>query len=165
MWEVLEYIDGRYDLCRCDCGQIKHVRRDHRKAALSTQCSRCNSYHKGKDTDVKPELPTKAVYTKEEREIRHIVKEAKRRCIHPEHKWYKNYGGRGITFSFKDVSQAVIWIIANLGPKPKGLTLDRIDNNRGYEPKNLRWATYAEQNRNKRKSVCKARVDEIRPSV
>ena len=41
--------------------------------------------------------------------------------------------------------------MSHIGPKPSGLTLERIDNNRGYEPGNVKWATMSEQNRNKRK--------------
>lgn len=43
--------------------------------------------------------------------------------------------------------------LADMGERPDGLTLDRINNDRGYEPGNCRWATWSEQNRNKRRST------------
>lgn len=73
----------------------------------------------------------------------------KRRCLNPNDPAYKHYGGRGINvheswLSFKT-------FIADMGPKPSPeLTLDRIDNNRGYEPGNCRWATNAVQQMNRR---------------
>lgn len=60
-----------------------------------------------------------------------------------------NYGGRGIEFRFSTGSDMAEWVITNLG-KPRGRTLDRIDNNGHYEPGNLRWASAAQQARNKR---------------
>jgi hypothetical protein len=75
---------------------------------------------------------------------------AKNRCVNPNDVAYKNYGGRGIEFRFASIEEAAKWIIKELGPKPKGRSIDRIDNNRHYEPGNLRWATKEEQARNKR---------------
>lgn len=67
---------------------------------------------------------------------------------------FGNYGARGITVcpEWRDVRNFVAWIEANLGPRPKGKTLDRIDNDGNYEPGNVRWATGTEQNRNQRRS-------------
>lgn len=77
----------------------------------------------------------------------------KARCLKPTHSRYKDYGGRGITIfrpwieSFKQFEQDIVLAI---GPRPVGLTLDRRDNDQGYYPGNLRWATYTEQNHNRR---------------
>jgi len=66
-----------------------------------------------------------------------------------------NYGGRGISMygPWVDDSHAFLeWMDANLGPRPDGHSLDRIDNDGNYEPGNLRWATASEQRRNQRES-------------
>ncbi len=72
------------------------------------------------------------------------------RCHNPNSTGYLRYGGRGIFVcqrwrdSFND-------FLADVGPRPgKGYSLDRIDNSKGYEPGNVRWATQKEQGRNTR---------------
>ena len=75
---------------------------------------------------------------------------ARQRCVNPNCISYQNYGGRGIKFGFTDVYAAVLFCLSELGPIPDGESIDRIDNDRGYEPGNLRWATVTEQARNRR---------------
>jgi hypothetical protein len=75
----------------------------------------------------------------------------KARCDLPCHPSYKNYGGRGITYcnrwksyeNFKD----------DMGDRPKGMTLDRIDNEQGYSPENCQWSTRVEQQSNRRNTI------------
>lgn len=82
---------------------------------------------------------------------RHIGTTAKQRCNNPNTLGYANYGGRGIRFVFPSIRTFAEWMLRNLGAKPSSeYSLDRIDNNAHYEPGNLRWATRAEQARNKR---------------
>lgn len=72
---------------------------------------------------------------------------AKARCEKPTHPSYPNYGARGINMLF-DSFEA---FFSELGPRPSpDHTLDRIDNDRGYEPGNLRWTTRAAQAENRR---------------
>lgn len=77
---------------------------------------------------------------------------AKNRCFNHNNKWFSNYGGRGISM-YPEWVENFAAFYAHIGPCPEGLTLDRIDNDRGYEPGNVRWATKAEQVRNRRVSV------------
>lgn len=77
----------------------------------------------------------------------------KARCYNPKCKIYKNYGGRGITVFhewLESFQKFIEYIEKNLGDRPKGYTLDRIDNMLGYIPNNLKWSSVKEQNRNRR---------------
>lgn len=72
------------------------------------------------------------------------------RCEKPNHHDYHNYGGRGITVCNEWGSYTRF--IADMGRRPEGLTLDRINNDGNYEPDNCRWTDYTVQNMNKRPS-------------
>lgn len=79
----------------------------------------------------------------------------KRRCLVPTDRAFKNYGARGITIcdEWRDDPVAFInYIIETIGHRPAGMSLDRIDNDRGYEPGNLKWSTNSEQQLNSRRS-------------
>lgn len=72
------------------------------------------------------------------------------RCHNPNSSGYSSYGGRGITVCerWRDFAN----FLADMGERPEGKTLDRIDGSLGYFPENCRWATVGEQNRNTRRN-------------
>ena len=72
----------------------------------------------------------------------------KNRCLNSRHHAFADYGGRGITVCEK-------WLnfegfLEDMGVRPAGRSLDRIDNNKGYSKENCKWATQKEQSNNKR---------------
>ena len=80
------------------------------------------------------------------------------RCTNPKMRNYCHYGGRGIRVHepwLSDPTQFIGWIEKNLGPRPAGMSLDRINNDGNYVPGNLRWADAKTQANNQRKGKCK----------
>ena len=75
----------------------------------------------------------------------------KKRCDDRKNHAYKFYGGKGISYpkSWKSFEN----FLNDMGEKPEEKSLDRIDNNKGYSKQNCRWATMAEQNRNRSNTV------------
>lgn len=73
----------------------------------------------------------------------------KQRCHNPNSPQYKNYGARGITVC-DEWRYSFLQFLADMGEKPDGRSLDRINNDAGYSKENCRWATPYEQRINQR---------------
>lgn len=70
----------------------------------------------------------------------------RQRCTNPKKCFYERYGGRGITIC--DEWRDFAAFLRDMGYRPDGLTLERIDNDKGYSKDNCVWATQAQQRRN-----------------
>lgn len=75
-----------------------------------------------------------------------------RRCYYTDYIDYKNYGARGITVdnSWLDKQNGFWKFVEDMGIRPKGFTLDRIDNDKGYSKENCKWSSWHTQQANRR---------------
>lgn len=141
---VMHRIGGRSWSCHCDCGKQRAFKSDNLRRGLTRSCGClrtellvCRSVLHGHYTE-NYKSPTYQSWAA-------MIQ----RCENGNHNSFARYGGRGVSIcerwrdDFKDFLQ-------DMGPRQNGHTLDRIDNDRGYEPSNCRWATYRTQRLNQR---------------
>ena len=144
---VRELLDGKSRCCRSCAMRLRMARMP---AEARVELAKVASVAAVEALSKKQDL----YYLKYGQAFRSLLRlgaQAKQRCVNPNGIAFSNYGGRGISFLFPSTRTFAEWVADNLGPKPsEKFSLDRIDNERGYEPGNLRWATWAEQARNKR---------------
>lgn len=130
-------------LCLCDCGKGKSIHGGHLKSGHTKSCGcllkKGNNYKHGHSTTIK--------ISKTYESWAHMIQ----RCTNPNHKDYHNYGSRGITICKQ-------WLefenfLADMGERPRGHQIDRINNNKGYCRSNCWWVTAKTNNRNKRNNI------------
>lgn len=126
-------------LCRCSCGMVKEVRVRHLCSGASTNCG-CVRKLKTSKLKLKHGMASTGAHRS--------WQAMNRRCNNPNTPDYPYYGGRGISVCerWKDFAN----FYEDMGARPEGLTLDRVDPDGDYEPDNCRWATRLEQTRNRK---------------
>lgn len=130
-----------YWQCRCQCGNECVARTEHLTHGKIKSCG-CLS----KENTTKRNTTHGLRHTPEYKIWDGIIE----RCCNPNSQRYADYGGRGITICPEWRSDFTAFLAAvGIRPNPK-LSIDRIDNDRGYEPGNVRWTTYKEQAANRR---------------
>lgn len=147
-WTVIAFIEMKNEksqwLCRCDCGNEKVVANS---GLISGRSQSCGCLHK--ETVAKMSRRPNSLKKKYPREYA-AWNQAIQRCTNQKLRNYEDYGGRGITVcnKWRESFQA---FIDHIGPKPSDKhSLDRIDNDKGYEPGNVRWSTDSQQISNSR---------------
>lgn len=126
-------------ICECECGGKRSTTGGNLKRGMNISCGCVKPGPSSHGHCVGGETPTYRVWN-------HM----RSRCQNTKSQFYRHYGGRGI--SVCERWQRFENFLQDMGPRPDGLSLDRIDNNGNYEPENCRWATNAHQQLNKRTS-------------
>ena len=142
-------------VCLCDCGNESIVYSTHLRTGGTRSCG-CLARETARD--LASQLDHGTTHGKSWTAEWIIWVAMRRRCSNPNCKDWKNYGGRGITVApeWQTDFQA---FLDHVGPRPSpAFSIDRIDNDRGYEPGNVRWATRLEQAHNQRPKTRHGRV-------
>lgn len=123
-------------LCICDCGRETEALGINIVRGFTKSCG-CGRYK----VNPKYKIPEYKAW-----------EAAKYRCNNPNAQEYSNYGGRGIRMC-DEWQQSFVAFFEHIGPRPKGMSLNRIDNDGHYEPGNVKWSSNQEQHQNRRNTI------------
>ena len=134
-------VSAAYSFCRCNCGKVIEVRNSLLLIGKQKSCGHDrNIYKLHGHASRKNRNPTWLTWMA-----------MKKRCLSINDKNYASYGGRGITICKRWLDYKNFF--EDMGTRPFGLTIGRIDNNAGYYKENCRWENRSQQQRNKRTST------------
>jgi hypothetical protein len=135
-------------LCRCECGQSATVIGSQLRSGRTRSCG---CLHRERAAEMGRQ-PSSYKHGGSDSPTYRIWIGVISRCENPRATHYSYYGGRGIRVCDR-WRRSYEAFLADMGERPPGLTIDRIDPDGDYEPGNCRWATRSEQRRNQR-AVC-----------
>jgi hypothetical protein len=130
---------NRYVAARCECGKVFDTTWGARKRTKSCGCLRPPPSRLKHGNCMKHSGKEPGTYT--------TWRAMKERCANDKNKMWLKYGGRGINVCERWMKFESF--LEDMGVRPSGHTIDRIDNDKGYEPGNCRWVLRARQNCNK----------------
>jgi hypothetical protein len=140
---------------KCDCGTLKEISISRVRTG---QCRSCGCLQRNAVAALK--LRHGGSGTAEFSVWRNMLD----RCFNSNNRQFADYGGRGITVCEQWRGQnGFAAFLLDMGKRPVGMTIDREDNNGNYEPRNCRWATRQQQQRNTRRSLILEVNGERRP--
>lgn len=128
--------------CACECGAVVSVRSYLLRKGKQVSCGCSRGFKLGNTLAQKHGYHDTATYTSWE--------QMKQRCTNPKYPNYKYYGAQGVAVC--DEWREFANFLKDMGERPEGTSLDRINPFGNYEPNNCRWATPTEQANNKRSS-------------
>lgn len=141
-------------VCKCDCGNVTFVMGTDLKRGFVQSCG-CWKDQSTRQRNTKHGAAEAGKKTKEYL----IWVEMRARCNNPNNANYHRYGGRGIKVCDR-WSEGFQNFLDDMGPQPFArASIDRIDNDKGYEPDNCRWAGYKTQSRNRSTNIQVQRSD------
>jgi len=129
-------------VCKCSCGDVSEYIATRVRHNRVSNCKKCASKASGEKSRTHG-MGRTSTY--------HSWLSMKDRCLNEKSKDYPNYGGAGLTVC-KEWATSFEEFYLDMGEKPAGCSIDRIDNTQGYWKENCRWATRSDQQRNKKKS-------------